>query len=196
MEVSSFGGSWGVVGIERYQPALTETEQMTLLGFPSGHRTYTRDAYTLDLRRCGSPRSLLEPAEGSDDRHSVVDAWAPVATLYRVANRQGTTLDRVFGALGDANRRTILDRVAGGPVSISALAVPLGLSLPGVLKHVRVLEDAELVVTRKVGRTRMCELRARPLDEVAMWVDGRRRRWELLLDHLAAHVAEPGVKST
>lgn len=97
-------------------------------------------------------------------------------------------LDRAFGALADANRRNILNRVAAGPVSLSSLAEPLDMSLPGVLKHVRILEEAELVVTRKVGRVRLCELSARPLDEVAEWVDDRRRRWARLLDRYGAHV--------
>ncbi len=61
---------------------------------------------------------------------------------------------RTFSALADANRRRILDRLGDGPASITDLAGPLGLSLPGVLKHVRALEEARLVETRKTGRTR------------------------------------------
>lgn len=101
-------------------------------------------------------------------------------------------LDRTFAALADANRRKILDGVGRGAVSVSALAEPLGMSLPGVLKHVRILEGADLLVTRKVGRVRLCELGARPLDEVADWVEDRRHRWERKLDRFAAHVAEHG----
>jgi DNA-binding transcriptional ArsR family regulator len=95
-------------------------------------------------------------------------------------------LDRTFSALADAHRRAILDRLGTGPVSISELAVPLGLSLPGVLKHVRALEAAQLVVTRKQGRTRWCRLRDQPLDDAAAWIDERRSLWARRLDRFEA----------
>lgn len=67
------------------------------------------------------------------------------------------------------------------------------MSLQGVLKHVRVLEEAELVETRKEGRTRICRLSPRPLDELAEWVTRRQQRWNTLLDQYAAHLAERQV---
>jgi Helix-turn-helix domain len=54
-------------------------------------------------------------------------------------------LDRAFVALADAHRREILDRLGAGPVSISDLAAPLGMSPPDVVKHVRALEEAREV---------------------------------------------------
>ncbi len=101
-----------------------------------------------------------------------------------------SVLDRRFAALADPTRRQILDRVAAGPVSVSVLAEPLHMTLPGVLKHVRVLEAAQLVVTAKVGRNRMCALGPQPLDDVADWVSWRRRHWSTLLDRFAGHLAE------
>ena len=83
-------------------------------------------------------------------------------------------LEATLSALSDANRRQILDRLATGPVSISELAVRLDMSLPGVLKHVRALEDTHLVETQKRGRTRWCRLRDRPLDDAATWIEERR----------------------
>jgi DNA-binding transcriptional ArsR family regulator len=91
-------------------------------------------------------------------------------------------LNRTFSALGDAHRRQILDWLGDGPVSISDLAAPLGMSLPGVLKHVRALEAAELVETEKRGRTRWCRLGDRPLDNAAAWIDERRTLWSRRLD--------------
>lgn len=117
--------------------------------------------------------------------------------LYHMVHYyDAVALDRALGALADANRRAILDRSALGPLSISALAEPLGMSLPGVLKHVRVLEEAGLVVTHKEGRVRLCELSPRPLDEVAGWVEDRRRRWDRRLERFAEHVAERGGAPT
>jgi DNA-binding transcriptional ArsR family regulator len=91
-------------------------------------------------------------------------------------------LDRTFSALSDAHRRHILDLLDAGPVSVSELAAPLGMSLPGVLKHIRVLEEASLVETQKRGRTRWCRLGPRPLEDAAEWIDERRRLWDRRLD--------------
>ena len=99
-------------------------------------------------------------------------------------------LDRTFSALADANRRQILDRLSRGPVSISDLAEPLGMSLPGVLKHVRALEEADLVETHKTGRTRWCQLGSRPLDDVAGWIDERRAQWERRMDRFEQDLKE------
>jgi DNA-binding transcriptional ArsR family regulator len=91
-------------------------------------------------------------------------------------------LDRTFSALADAHRRQILDRLGEGPASISELAGPLGISLPGVLKHVRALEEARFVHTHKEGRTRWCELDERPLETASVWIDVRRQLWNRRLD--------------
>jgi len=101
-----------------------------------------------------------------------------------MVQRLAPVLDRQFSALADANRRLILDRLGAGPVSVSDLAEPLGMSLPGVLKHVRALEDARLVETHKAGRTRWCQLGPRPLDDAATWIDQRRKEWERRIDRL------------
>jgi DNA-binding transcriptional ArsR family regulator len=97
-------------------------------------------------------------------------------------------LDRAFSALADAHRRQILDRLGEGPVSISELAAPLGMSLPGVLKHVRALEDARLVETQKRGRTRWCQLGQRPLEDAAAWIDARRSLWGRRIERFEAHI--------
>jgi DNA-binding transcriptional ArsR family regulator len=97
-------------------------------------------------------------------------------------------LDRTFSALADAHRRQILDRLGEGPVSISELAAPLGMSLPGVLKHVRALEAASLVETQKRGRTRWCRLSVRPLDGAAGWIEERRGLWDRRLDRFERHI--------
>jgi DNA-binding transcriptional ArsR family regulator len=97
-------------------------------------------------------------------------------------------LDRTFSALADPHRRQILDRLEAGPVSVSELAAPLGMSLPGVLKHLRALEEAQLVKTEKQGRTRWCELSRDPLDDAAHWIEERRQRWDRRLDRFTRHV--------
>jgi DNA-binding transcriptional ArsR family regulator len=98
------------------------------------------------------------------------------------------TLDRTFSALSDATRRDILERLARGPASISELARPYGISLPGVMKHVRILEDANLVTTEKMGRTRHCRLGPDRMKEASQWIQRYRRHWERRLDRLEAYV--------
>lgn len=97
-------------------------------------------------------------------------------------------LDRTFAALADPHRRLILDCLAAGPVTVSALAGPLGMTIPGVLKHVRALEAASLVGTHKLGRTRWCQLSPTSLDEVAGWIEEHRSLWNRVLDRFERHI--------
>ncbi len=93
-------------------------------------------------------------------------------------------LDRAFGALSDPTRRGILERLGEGTATISDLAAPLGMSLTGVKKHVRILEEAELVTTEKVGRARQCTLGPRRLEDATEWIEAYRRSLEARLDRL------------
>jgi DNA-binding transcriptional ArsR family regulator len=81
-----------------------------------------------------------------------------------------STLDRTFFALSDRTRRSILERLAGGPATIGELAAPLGLTLNGVKKHVGILEQVDLVETAKVGRARECRLGPAQLDDATEWI--------------------------
>jgi DNA-binding transcriptional ArsR family regulator len=93
-------------------------------------------------------------------------------------------LDRTFSALSDPTRRDILVRLTIGPASISELARPTGISLPGVMKHVRILEQANLVTTQKRGRTRECRLGPGQMEDATRWIETYRRQWEHRLDRL------------
>lgn len=98
-------------------------------------------------------------------------------------------LDRTFAALSDPTRRDILRRLSAGPATIGELARPFEMSLPGLMKHVRVLESARLVTTAKRGRARECRLGPDHLADATAWLDEYRARWEQRLDRLATHVA-------
>jgi DNA-binding transcriptional ArsR family regulator len=80
-------------------------------------------------------------------------------------------VDRTFAALADPTRRGVLERLGRGSATITELAQPFGMSLTGMKKHVRVLEEARLVSTVKVGRARLCHLGPRRLDDVRDWVE-------------------------
>jgi len=93
-------------------------------------------------------------------------------------------LDRTFAALSDPTRRGILERLGRGRATISELAEPFGISLTGLKKHVQVLEEAELVRTEKVGRTRWCSLGTQDLTAVQHWIVGYRLMLDERLDRL------------
>jgi DNA-binding transcriptional ArsR family regulator len=97
---------------------------------------------------------------------------------------QHQPLDRTFGALSDPTRRAILERLGRGSATISELAAPTGMSLTGLKKHVRILEEAGLVTTEKHGRTRHCYLGPRGLEDVGDWVEAYRRTWDDRFDRL------------
>ena len=97
-------------------------------------------------------------------------------------------LDRTFSALSDPTRRHILERLGRGPATVGELAQPFGMSLTGLKKHVRVLEQADLISTEKVGRVRVCRLGAGRLEEATGWIEAHRRRWERRLDRLEGYI--------
>jgi DNA-binding transcriptional ArsR family regulator len=96
-------------------------------------------------------------------------------------------LDRTFTALSDPTRREILQRLGKGPASISELAEPFSMSLTGLKKHVQILEEARLVTTDKVGRTRHCRLGPDRLEDAVDWISIYRKQWERRLDGLEAY---------
>jgi DNA-binding transcriptional ArsR family regulator len=100
---------------------------------------------------------------------------------------QQQVLDRAFGALSDSTRRGILTRLGEGPATIGELAEPIGMTLTGLKKHVQVLEDAGLVTTEKIGRSRQCRLGTDRLDDAMEWIVFYQRLWERRLDGLEAY---------
>jgi len=81
-----------------------------------------------------------------------------------------TTVDRAFAALADPTRRAVLERLGAGSATISELAEPYGMSLTGMKKHVRLLEEAQLVTTEKVGRVRRCMLVPYAFEGISTWL--------------------------
>ena len=96
-------------------------------------------------------------------------------------------LDRAFAALSDPTRRSILTRLGDGPATLSQLTEPTGMTLTGLSKHVQVLEEAELVTTEKVGRSRQVRLGTERLDDAMQWITFYQRLWERRLDGLEVY---------
>ena len=98
----------------------------------------------------------------------------------------GDELDVIFAALSDATRRGVLEQLGRRDASLSELAASSEMTLTGMGKHVRVLEEAGLVTTEKVGRVRRCRLGPQRLDLETAWIAGYQRSLEARLDRLGA----------
>lgn len=99
-------------------------------------------------------------------------------------------LSRLFHALADDTRRSTLARLAEAPQRVSDLARPTGLSLPTVMRHLEVLEDAGLITTTKDGRTRTCTLVPEALDGAQAWLNQQREIWDARLGRLETFVLQ------
>jgi DNA-binding transcriptional ArsR family regulator len=99
-------------------------------------------------------------------------------------------IDRLFHALGDPTRRTILDRLVEKPETVSRLAEPLGITLTAVMQHLQILEEVRLVHTEKVGRVRTCRLEPAGFRTLEQWIRDHRTAWEQKLDRLSQMLAE------
>lgn len=97
-------------------------------------------------------------------------------------------LDSLFHALADPSRRAIVARLSRGPASVSELAKPLPMSLPGVVQHLQVLEESGLVHSEKVGRVRTCRIDPKALSAAEKWIAEQRKIWEARLDRLGEYL--------
>jgi DNA-binding transcriptional ArsR family regulator len=103
---------------------------------------------------------------------------------------QTQPVDEVFRALGDPTRRDMVERLSGGPATVSQLASPLDMSLSAVVQHLAVLEACGVVRSEKVGRTRTCRLEPTGFRLAEDWFAGQRAQWERRLDRLGEILAE------
>lgn len=99
-------------------------------------------------------------------------------------------MDLIFHALGDPTRRAMVERLSKGPMSVSQLAEPLGITLTAVGQHLQILQDAGFVETEKVGRVRSCSIASAGFAALRKWIDGQKPEWERRLDRLGALLAE------
>jgi DNA-binding transcriptional ArsR family regulator len=106
---------------------------------------------------------------------------------------QDPALDAVFAALADSTRRGILETLSeggahGASLAVSELAAPYEMSLPGFMKHLKVLEDAGLVTRNKEGRVVSCSLDAQPMKQASSWIARYEKFWTEKLDSLARYL--------
>jgi len=99
-------------------------------------------------------------------------------------------LSATFAALADPTRRAILSHLTAGEISVRKLAEPFDISLPGISKHLKVLERAGLITRSRDAQWRPCRLQAEPLKDAAKWINHYRRFWEQSLDRLDEYLKE------
>jgi len=98
-------------------------------------------------------------------------------------------LDLLFGALADATRRSIVERLAVGEATVTELAAPFSISLPAISRHLKVLERASLITRSRQGRWRHARLSPTSLAGAATWLSLQERLWTERLDRLDDHLA-------
>ena len=101
-------------------------------------------------------------AKGCDPRRGL-------AAVTQMVHRP-TAVDPASAPPADPTRRAVLERLGSGSATISELAEPFGMSLTGMKKHIRLLEEAELVTTEKVGRVRRCTLAPYAFEGISIWL--------------------------
>jgi DNA-binding transcriptional ArsR family regulator len=99
-------------------------------------------------------------------------------------------LSNTFIALADPTRRAILARLTSGEASVTELAKPFQMSLPGISKHLKVLEHAGLITRGRQAQWRPCRLQAGPLKDVADWLEHYRSFWDESFDRLDNYLSE------
>ena len=97
-------------------------------------------------------------------------------------------LDATFAALADPTRRAIVARLAVGDATVNELAAPFDLSLPGISKHLKVLERSGLITRRRQAQFRPCHLERQALDAAVDWIEANRRLWSERFDQLDDHL--------
>ena len=98
-------------------------------------------------------------------------------------------LDLLFGALADATRRSIVERLALGEATVTELAAPFSISLPAISRHLKVLERASLITRTQQGRWRRARLSPASLGRAATWLSLQERLWAERLGRLDDHLA-------
>ena len=84
-------------------------------------------------------------------------------------------MEHVFKALSDATRLSVIEALARGDQAVGELAAPFDMALPSFMQHLKVLEEAGLITTRKAGRVRTCRLRTKTLRTAESWLHAQQR---------------------
>ncbi len=130
-------------------------------------------------------------------KHEIFNRVVDIVSFAHILNQMvQNRLDTTFRALADPTRRGMLANLALGEKSIGQLAQPFAMTFAGASKHVRVLEEAGLVLRRREGRTHFCCLNPEPLGEADGWLRQWENFWSVRLDRLQELVETNESQST
>jgi DNA-binding transcriptional ArsR family regulator len=110
--------------------------------------------------------------------------------LSETAERTSQDLDLLFGALADATRRGIVERLAVGEATVTELAAPFSISLPAISRHLKVLERASIITRSQQGKWRSARLSPTALDSATTWLSLQERLWAERFARLDDHLAQ------
>ena len=97
-------------------------------------------------------------------------------------------LSQTFAALANSTRRAILARLAKGEATVNELAEPFNMSLPAISKHIKVLENAGLIIQGQKAQYRPCTIDVTPLKEISIWTEQYRHIWETSFDRMDKYI--------
>jgi DNA-binding transcriptional ArsR family regulator len=98
-------------------------------------------------------------------------------------------LSLTFAALADPTRRSIVERLTHGTLTVSELAEPFAMTQQAISKHLKVLERAGLISRGRAAQSRPCVLHAAQLDDAVDWISRHRQAWAERYDRLDGHLA-------
>ena len=105
-------------------------------------------------------------------------------------------VDAVLRALADPTRRAVVERLSRGPAVVSELAAPFAMTLPALMQHLGVLEEAGIIASEKQGRVRTVSIRPGALDVLHLWLDEPRTPAERQADRLGIHLDRHQLKES
>ena len=97
-------------------------------------------------------------------------------------------LTQTFAALANSTRRAILARLAKGEATVNELAEPFNMSLPAIYKHIKVLENAGLIIQGQKAQYRPCTIDVTPLKEISTWTEQYRHIWETSFNRMDKYI--------
>ena len=97
-------------------------------------------------------------------------------------------LTQTFAALANPTRRAILARLAKGEATVNELAEPFNMSLPAISKHIKVLENAGLIIQGQKAQYRPCTIDVTPLKEISTWTEQYRHIWETSFNRMDKYI--------
>lgn len=101
----------------------------------------------------------------------------------------------VFQAIADPLRRDIISLLSEQSLSINGVAEKFEVSRPAISKHLKILEECELIVIRKQGRERFCQIKPKNLIPAFLWIDQYRNLWEEKLDSFEGYLNQLQTKN-